>query len=100
MKNHPRPCKNSEQPCTQEHEYQCKPCGRAFKVSEATFYDNGRFSQVLVSPFWPACSLTCYSQLRVLDPNYLYGDDGDIPSALQEAMNMLDEMNQDATEEA
>jgi len=60
MKTHTRRCKDSEQPCKQEHTYYCALCAKEFETEESTFHKPSKASAVLPSMFWPVCSLEHY----------------------------------------
>jgi len=62
MRTHPRHCKPNEQPCKDEHTYNCASCAKQFICDVETHYKV--LSGVVVpGKFWPAGSLRCYVSL-------------------------------------
>jgi len=62
MRTHPRHCKPGEQPCTDEHTYNCASCGTEFICDLETHYKQPS-GIVLPGKYWPAHSLQCYGSL-------------------------------------
>lgn len=59
MKTHTKQCDKASKPCGKEHTYLCPICLREY-TADASTHSTVRYT-VYPGPYWPACSLTCYS---------------------------------------